>query len=405
VGRRFAALPVVTKRDLRAQMPHGFTHRPAELQAALAAGDVELVSTSGTTEERSSVLWHQPWWDASERAAAGLHAGLAAVVARAPREAVLTSPLCGATVCHVGDLAMSERTLGRLLFLNQQSDPNRWTAAECDRMISELNRFEPELIEADPAYLAILSHHALAHDRRVHAPQFIVLTYAFPARVQLRQIRRAFPGVPVLSSYGSTETGHVLTACECGCFHQNTASCRIDFQPLRGACGQPQTGRILVTVLDHPWLSLVRFEPGDLVRLADQPCPCGRRAGMTVAAIAGRTRDLTFTPAGAAVTVDALDAAMGVVDELLAYQLEQDGPATYLFRFVPETGSEARVQAAALDALARLYGPDARIAMRRESALAPEPSGKFRLARLIGPGPCAPLFASDQETSHESDPA
>jgi phenylacetate-coenzyme A ligase PaaK-like adenylate-forming protein len=87
--------------------------------------------------------------------------------------------------------------------------------------------------------------------------------------------------------------------------------------------GQPQTGRILVTVLNHPWLSLVRFEPGDLVRLADQPCPCGRRDGLTVAAIAGRTRDLTFTTTGQAVTVDQLDAAVGTVENLLAYQIEQ----------------------------------------------------------------------------------
>jgi len=419
VARRFAALPVTTKRDLRSHMPHGFTHRPSELKAALAAGAVELVSTSGTTDDRSSVLWHQPWWDASEHAAAGLHAGLAEVLARAPHEVVLTNPLCGATVCHVGDLPMAERTLGRLLFLNQQPDPNRWTAAECDRMIDEINRFQPELLEADPAYLAILARYAAAQDRAVHAPRFITLTYEFPARAQLRQIRRAFPGVPLVSSYGSTETGHVLTACECGSFHQNTDSCRIDFQPLRSVHGQPHTGRILVTAINHPWLSLVRFEPGDLVRLADAgtngvssnggassaspswrrrappsssgadgavgnmhaPCPCGRREGLTVAAIAGRTRDLTFTTAGAAVTVDQLDAATGEIENLLAYQLEQTGRDDYTFRFVSEAGAEACVQDAALAFLTQLYGPDARITTRRESVISPEQSGKFRLAR------------------------
>jgi len=395
-ARRFAALPVTTKRDLRRHMPHGFTHRPVELKAALAMGEVELVSTSGTTDDRSSVLWHQPWWDASERAAAGLHAGLAEVLARAPHEAVLTNPLCGATVCHVGDLPMAERTLGRLLFLNQQPDPNRWTPAECDRMIDELNRFQPELLEADPAYLAILAHYAVAHGRTVHAPRFITLTYEFPARVQLRQIRRAFPGVPLVSSYGSTETGHVLTVCECGTFHQNTASCHIDFQPLSSAHNQPRTGRILVTALNHPWLSLVRFETGDLVRLADTgnggrrsvaaadinaPCSCGRNEGLTVAAIAGRTRDLTFTTTGVAVTVDQLDATTEEIANLLSYRLEQTTRDAYTFRFVSEAGAEARVQTAAVEPLTRLYGPDARVTARRESFIAPEQSGKFRLAQ------------------------
>jgi phenylacetate-CoA ligase len=399
VKQRFAALPFTTKRDLRSHMPHGFTHRPAELKAALASGDVELVSTSGTTEDRSSVLWHQPWWDASEHAAASLHAGLAEVVARAPREAVLTSPLCGATVCHVGDLTMSERTLGRLLFLNQQPSPAHWTTADCDRMIAELNRFTPEILEADPAYLAILAHHAVTNNRHMHAPAFITLTYEFPSRVHLRQIHRAFPGVPVVSSYGSTETGHVLTACEHGNFHQNTASCHLDFQPLQSAHGQPQTGRILVTVLNHPWLSLVRFEPGDLVRLSEQPCACGRHAGLTVAAIAGRTRDLTFTTTGKAVTVDQLDAAVGAIENLLAYQIEQENRANYIFRFVAETDDSARVQTATVEALTQLYGSDACITVRRESAIAPEASGKFRLARLLWSLQNEPLFDTAQENT------
>ena len=396
--QRFAALPITTKRDLRRHMPHGFTHRPAELKAALASGDVELVSTSGTTEDRSSVLWHQPWWDASERAASFLHAGLAEVLARAPHEAVLTNPLCGATVCHVGDLPMAERTLGRLLFLNQQPDPNRWSAAECDRMLDELNQFQPELLEADPAYLAILARYATTHGRTVHTPRFITLTYEFPARVQLRQIRRAFPNVPLISSYGSTETGHVLTACECGNFHQNTASCHIDFQPLQS---QPLTGRILVTTLNHPWLSLVRFEPGDLVQLTNAPCPCGRRDGLTIAAIAGRTRDLTFTTSGAAITVNQLDAAIGTIDNLLAYQLTQEDRTAYTFQFVAEPAAAPQVQTAAVEALTQLYGSDARITVRSETFIAPEQSGKFRLTRTAFAWDPAGMFSPERATVNQ----
>jgi len=399
LDRRFALLPWVSKRDLRAHMPNGFTHRPAELKAALSAGDVELVSTSGTTEDRSSVLWHQPWWDRSERAGAHLHAGLAEVVAREAREAVLTSPLCGGTVCHVGSLTMAERTLGRLLFLNQQQDPNRWTASECDRMIDEINVFQPELLEADPAYLAILARHAFLHGRALHQPRFITLTYEFPSRVYLRQIRRSFPGVPLVSSYGSTETGHVLTACEKGNFHQNTASCRIDFQPLHSKHRQPRVGRILVTLLNHPWLSLIRFEPGDLVELADKPCLCGRHAGLTVSAIAGRTRDMTFTTDGRAVTVDQVDQAAEAIQSLLAYQVEQTDSAAYTFHLVCEPGAEERAQIQAVESLTRLYGADARIATRRESVIAPEQSGKFRLTRFSGTPSGESLFDAEQEAA------
>lgn len=381
-ARRLAALPMVTKRDLRAHMPEGFVPRSRNFAAAVAAGEVELVTTSGTTEDRSSVVWHQPWWDASEHAAARLHPALARLAAAPspPREAVLTTPLCGGNLCHVGELSMAERTLGRLLFLNRQPDPNAWTPAEMTRMLDELDAFAPELLEADPAYLAILARFAADQQRACHPPAVISLTYEYPARCHYRQIRRAFGETPLLSSYGSTETGHLLVECEAGRWHQNCASCHLDFEPLAPREAAPRTGRLLVTTLDHPWLALLRFDVGDLVRLAAAPCPCGRTAGLTVEAIEGRVRDLTFAVDGRAVTVGRLDDALGGIDGLLAYQLEQQTPARFLLRFTALPGMAPAVAAAALPPLRALYGAAAEIAARPETAIAAEQSGKYRLA-------------------------
>jgi phenylacetate-CoA ligase len=392
VWSRYAALPAVTKRDLRAHMPRGFVPRDRDLRAAVESGEVELVSTSGTTEDRSSIVWYQPWWDASEQAAALLHTGLDSVIDGTQREAVLTTPLCAGNVCHVGELTMEERTLGRLLFLNQKPDPIHWTPDDMDRMIEEINRFRPELLEADPAYLAPLARHAADRNAVVHQPHFVSLTYEFPSQVHYRQIRRAFREAPILSSYGSTETGHVFTQCECGRFHQNTAYCRVDFQPLRAERGDPCTGRMLITMLRNPWVSLIRFDVGDLARLSDGPCPCGRATGIALASIEGRTRDVTFTPDGRAVTVGRLDAALEGVGGLLGYQIEQRNRDLYLFHYVAEPEAEGAAARQAHARLQALYGRDAEIAVRRETAIAAEQSGKFRLARALFPWDPAELF-------------
>jgi phenylacetate-CoA ligase len=259
-------------------------------------------------------------------------------------------------------------------------------------MIDEMNRFEPELLEADPAYLAVLARHAADRCLPVFRPEFISLTYEFPSRLHCRQIRRAFGPTPVVSSYGSTETGHVFTQCEHGGFHLNTACCRADFQPLQPGRGPRHTGRVLITLLHNPWVCLLRFDVADLVRLAQTPCPCGRTAGLTLAAIEGRTRDLTFAADGRAVSVNRLDEALGDIDGLLAYQLEQQDRDRYGLRFVPVPGDGAAVAAQALPRLRTLYGDGAEIVPLPVSAIAAEPSGKFRLARASFVWDSAALF-------------
>ncbi len=386
LDERFAALPVLTRRDVRAYVPDGFMWSAQRESRGLATGEAEIVTTSGTSGERLSIVWHQPWWDGSERAAARLNATLEEIWARPHREAVLTTPVCGALACHVGDASMTERTLGTLLFLNQSDDPTAWDARTAARMADELALFQPDVIEADPAYLGILCRLCARSGRALPRPRCIVLTYELPSRIHLQWIDRAFPGVPVVSSYGSTETGHVFTQCEQGTFHQNEATCRVDIQPLRADRGGAGMGRLLVTTLGNPWFSLIRFDIGDIVRLrADTPCPCGRTEGVTVAGIEGRWNDLTFDCEGRIMTARMLDDAVGCIESLTGYQLLQTARRSLVVRFSAEAGEQAAVTEALSERLASLYGDGVEIKARCEQAISPEQSGKFRLARSTLP--------------------
>ena len=397
VRERLAALPVLTKRNLRAHVPRGFMDEKSACAGGFASGDVEIVTTSGTAEDRVSVVWHQPWWDRSEREAARLHPALDRAFSAPHREAVLTTPLCAGNLCHVGDAPMKERTLGDLLFLNQALDPAAWDDASIRRMAREMDLFRAEVLEADPAYLALFSRAAMRAGLVVHQPSCIVLTYEFPSRVHYRAIARAFPGVPVVSSYGSTETGHVFTQCAHGTFHQNTATCHVDIQPLRADRGDARVGRILVSTLDNHWFTLLRFDIGDLARIRPEPCACGRTDGLALDSIEGRLRDITFDTRKQVVTVKRVDDALGAVECLLGYQVEQTVHGGYVLRYVVEPG-EASARPRDTDAELRqvlldVYGPGASIELRRESSLSPEQSGKFRLARTTLPVTAEELFA------------
>jgi len=79
-----------------------------------------------------------------------------------------------------GYLSLEQRTLAHYLFLTEKDDPAEWSEAFCDRMMDELGRFEPVVLEANPSFLSVLCRHAIKHDRRVYQPAVVTLTYENP---------------------------------------------------------------------------------------------------------------------------------------------------------------------------------------------------------------------------------
>ena len=380
IDRRYLAMPALTKADLRQASPHSFVPRTHDLQAGITSGAVEWVHTSGTTDECITNVWHQPWWDASERASWQLNAHTARLPLGAHREALLTSARSVGVLNDARDLTMAERRDGRFLFLNEKSAPSLWTPALCQRMLDELAEFQPLVLEANPSYLARLARFAAAHQLRVWQPALIILTYELPTHAACAVIRRVF-SAPLVSSYGTTETGYVFMQCEHGCFHHNTAFCRVDFLPCSTTQGGPLLGRMLVTPFHNPWCQYVRFDVGDLIRLRrDGDCPCGRTHGFVADAIEGRIKNLTTTVAGRAVTEAQLDAVVARCPGVFDYQLQQHAPGQYAIAIVSEPVAPGDMRGQVEGALGGLYGAGVQVSVTSVDELTPSASGKFRRA-------------------------
>jgi len=385
VEERYRSLPVTTKRDLRAWFPHGFVPRGLDLDRGLASGEVSFVHTSGTTDDRVTLLWHQGWWDESERQSWRLNSHAARVATGDHREVVLASPFCVGPPPGRRRLPQEERRMGRLLFVNQIPDTSLWTDAVVGRMAAEINSYKPAVIEGDPPYLAAFAHTASRMGLRVWRPEVIILTYSYPSLAHLRWIRGFFRR-PVFSSHGSTEAGYVFMQCEEGRFHQNTMGCRVDVRRWKRKFGGPALGTMVVTPFGHPWFSVLRFHLGDVVRLSRAPCPCGRKDGLTADSIEGRARDISLTTAGMPVTVAMLDSAVGSVKGILTYQLNQHRDGRIVLNVVPDgTGDRAAMRKRITETVAGLYGPGAAVSVRFVKSVKPEPSGKYRLARSSVP--------------------
>jgi len=395
VDTRYASLPPLTKQDIRRHFPNGFVRPGRNLDSGIASGEIELIPTSGSTGDRVTNVWHEGWWSSAEQASWKLNAH-SANLEPGRREAILTSPLCtGVTSRNGEDVPLKERIADRYLYLNEHVDPASWRKAHCERMLDELEEFRPLTLDANPSYLAVLARHATRVGRKPYAPAFIALTYENPSLLHYRQIRQAFTA-PLASSYGSTETGYVFMECEHGRMHQNTDYCRVDFQPLKQEHGGPDVGRILVTPLYHPWTILLRFDVGDLVRVARDKCPCGRTDGLTLVSIEGRVVNLTLDTRRRAVTQRSVDVAMAGLKGLVQYRLLQTSGEAYSVSCVT-TGQRIALRKTVVAALRRVYGDEARIDVSFESALSPDPPGKYRLAMALFDIPVSGLLDPDPE--------
>ncbi|HET8698323.1 MAG TPA: hypothetical protein VFO94_12595 [Gammaproteobacteria bacterium] len=374
LGHWLARMPAVGKRDLRKGFPKSLVRRTQDLHAAMREQQVTLLATSGTTADRLQVIWEWSWWDPQEREAMRLNARVARTMRnRQYREAVLTTPACGAGVCHFGSQTVEERSIDGMLFFNESADPTHWTEQECSRMLGEWSDFAPRGVEADPAYLAIIARAAAKRGVRLPAPEFVTLTYETTTHAMRRDIGRTLES-PLYQLYGATEAGVLFMECEHGRLHPNERHGHIDLVPLPGSA---RLARVLVTTLGREWMPLLRYDIGDVVRVAEsRHCPCGLESdGPLLERIEGRTSDCvevngeTITPL---MLDDAIHAVLGADNTLEQWQLAGD---TLL---VVDLGSRDSAAHAARAVGALLARP---IRGEHVSAIAPEASGKYRLVK------------------------
>jgi phenylacetate-CoA ligase len=170
--------------------------------------------------------------------------------------------------------------------------------------------------------------------------------------------------------------------CEHGNLHQNTEFCRVDLAPLGSApASREGVSRIFVTTFRNGWFPLVRFDIGDIARVAPGPSLCGRDFGMTLTAIEGRLKSLCIAADGRLVTHREIDSALACVEGLEEYGLLQEGLNTIRLAVVGEDGQEKRAARDAAEILQDLFGQGVEITVNQVHALLPEKSGKFLLVK------------------------
>ena len=319
-------------------MPKEWVPSGRDVRAELASGDIELVETSGSTAERTRILWDKGWWLTQEERGMRTNAAIDRAMGNATRyrEAILTTPVCGLGSCHIGDLSFEKRIDEHRLFLNSRADPTFWKAADdATQMLDELARHSTVGLESDPTYLATLARAAVAEGRTVDVSGFVTLTYAMTSAAHLRAIRRAVTA-KVFQLYGASEVGVLFMEGEDGLLHHCPLTTHVELLPLQVATpGAENVALVVVTTLDRTVQPLVRFVVGDLVQVAKGAS--GRFTPVPpIVSPEGRLQDAIIRPDGAWVTAGAFDRAMAGNPGVALYQANQADRSEVVVDVVPE---------------------------------------------------------------------
>ena len=362
----FSCLPLITKREIRQNFPANFLRAGQKLDALLAEKSVELEHTSGTSDERTAVLFARGWWNAQEERLLRLNNFITSVLDAYPdaRRATIVPPICNGVVCFSNFMAKSARTLGATLFVNQARIPFLLTDDELARMAAEVAEWAPQFLDLDPVHGAWFALYCERRGLRFPSVQFILCSYEFVSTVHRTILERVF-GVPVFNLYGSTEAGHLLLENESG----ELRGCDENvFYEVVNA-DENGVGELVVTTLTNEIMPLLRYRVGDLVQ------PVGPNY-----LVHGRCRDALLRSDGRRVTTLAVDGCFAGVGGILHYQLKQAPDGRCRLEYIAEREAPS---ASALHSVAAQLGDLLQVATPLNVApvkmLPPLTSGKFRL--------------------------
>lgn len=338
-------LPILEKETLRTRLADLCSMK--ELRGAIQ------LHTSGTTGTPLTTYTSERQW-VIEQAAIWRHWSWGGYEFR-DRMAVVRS--------HAPKLGEPSEKLDRLrnwLYLS----PYHLSEENCRRYLRLLAEWKPRYLRGYPSSLYILAR--AARDSGVRLPS---LRGAFTASETLldhyrSEIETGFGvPVPVFDHYGQAEISAMLHECEQHRgLHVLSDYAHVEFLP----SGHAGLHRMIATNLHNSAMPLLRYDTGDLVELAPEPCACGRTFPL-VSRISGRADQLLLHKEGFPIPSVNIYTYFAKQERILRFQVIQQDRDGVEIRILPRTGSnEQRLVESVREEMQLRFGGEVRVLVTEE---------------------------------------
>jgi len=252
----------------------------------------------------------------------------------------------------------------------------------CRRAVQRIEAFRPEGVFGYGMAIYMIADFALRHSltHKLGKVKAVVYTSEYLTPRHRERISEAFC-CPVVSEYGSVETGVIAYDCPCGLQHIAQEFMDVEVLGEDGVVRPTGKGEAVVTHFFARKLPLIRYRLGDIIEIAetDAHCPNGF-VGKSLLSLYGRNNDVIYSPSGRALHPELFDYILRSVGGVRRAQVREGalGELTVLVEALDPafaSGLASRIATA----LEEHLGAEFKIATSIVPSIPLSPAGKFRL--------------------------
>lgn len=251
--------------------------------------------------------------------------------------------------------------------------------AGMDGYLDTWDRFRPVSLYGYPSSIALLAEHARSRNRilntRALKAVFVTGEVCFPHQ---RQAITEYFGVPVADGYGSREAGFIAHQCPAGGMHVCAENVIVEIVDETGhPVATGQAGEIVVTHLDAYAMPFIRYRTGDVGRLVEGRCRCGRGLPL-MDVVAGRSTDHLILPDGTVRHALSIIYPIRAVRGVRQFRVIQHEDHGVTVEVVADDGAERITHQAVATRVRPVIGPDVALRIELVDRIPPSESGKHR---------------------------
>ena len=255
-----------------------------------------------------------------------------------------------------------------------------------EHQLEILRRVKPQLLSAYGIGLELISEAVIDAGIQDLRPR-VLYTSGTALSPRGRHLAELAFGRRPLDVYAANEVGPIAWECpvQPGALHLNDDSQIIEVLDEQGHPAPPgEVGQVVVTQLLCLTLPLIRYRIGDLTRLREEPCPCGRGLRL-MSPVLGRTQHTIRSPDGRMLNTVVVSAIMGAIPEIKRYQVRQTGPRDLLILIIPGNGWSSSSEDAIHRGFQERLGDAFRYDILPVDDIRLAPSGKFQTVLPMTP--------------------